>query len=115
MWQCKVYQANTEDDSWDVCWNCSSSRDLTEDEVAKAKQGFVAIVEAKQAVAQTKECVRCQGSLRFLGSMRLHEGTNWGFWFGNLGEAFIRHLKVDQYYCPSCGKVEFFVDPDEMD
>ena len=61
------------------------------------------------------ECVRCQTPLRYLGSKRLHEGTNWGFWLGELGEAFIKRLALDQFYCPNCGKVEFFMNPDHAD
>lgn len=114
MWECKVCQANTEDDSWEVCWNCSSSRNLSDDEIAKARQEIVVAVEVKQEQAQQMECIRCQSHLRYLGSRRIHEGTNWGFWFGDLGEAFINNLKLDQFYCPNCGKVEFFVNPDDM-
>ena len=47
MWQCQVCEAHTDDDSWEVCWNCSSSWDLSEEEVAKARQEFVVAVEVK--------------------------------------------------------------------
>ena len=54
-------------------------------------------------------CVRCSVALTFAGTKRFHEGTRWGA-LGDLGELFVNKEKFDVYFCPRCGKVEFFVD-----
>lgn len=49
--------------------------------------------------------------LRFLGTKRFHEGKRQlGFWLGNVGQLFVNREAFDVFACPTCGKVEFFVD-----
>ena len=40
---------------------------------------------------------------------RFHVGSNSApFVFGDFGELFVNKQTFDVYYCPVCGKVEFF-------
>jgi Zn finger protein HypA/HybF involved in hydrogenase expression len=54
-------------------------------------------------------CSSCAVSLTYAGTKKFHEGTRWGL-LGDLGELFVNKETFDVYYCPRCGKVEFFVD-----
>lgn len=54
-------------------------------------------------------CALCRVPLQYAGTKRFHEGTRWGV-LGELGELFVNKEKFDVYFCPRCGKVEFFVD-----
>ena len=67
--------------------------------------------ERKDDVSDTNpiSCSRCEKQLDFVGTKRLHEGTNWGV-LGELGELFVKRERFDVYVCPRCGRVEFFVD-----
>lgn len=57
----------------------------------------------------TPRCTSCNIALTFAGTKRFHEGTRWGV-LGEVGELFVNKEKFDVYYCPTCGKVDFFVD-----
>lgn len=54
-------------------------------------------------------CPRCDLALSYAGTKKFHEGTRWGI-LGDLGELFVNKEEFDVYFCPRCGKVEFFVD-----
>jgi hypothetical protein len=54
-------------------------------------------------------CPRCDTALQFVGTKKIHEGTNWGI-LGEIGELFVKRERFDVYVCPRCGRVEFFVD-----
>ncbi len=58
---------------------------------------------------KTISCPNCHVSLAYAGTKKFHEGTRWGL-LGDLGELFVNKETFDVYYCPRCGKVEFFVD-----
>jgi hypothetical protein len=58
---------------------------------------------------KTIACSSCQVTLQYAGTKKFHEGTRWGL-LGDLGELFVNKETFDVYYCPRCGKVEFFVD-----
>ena len=58
---------------------------------------------------QSPVCVRCEAELEFLGTKEFHEGTRWGI-FGDFTELFVNRERLDFYACPSCGRVEFFLD-----
>jgi ribosomal protein L37AE/L43A len=64
----------------------------------------------EEGQASELKCMRCFNSnMIFNGTERFHVGSNSApFLFGNLGELFVNKQIFDQYYCPSCGKVEFF-------
>jgi phage FluMu protein Com len=54
-------------------------------------------------------CARCEVVLTYAGTKKFHEGTRWGI-LGDLGELFVNKEQFAVYFCPRCGKVEFFVD-----
>jgi uncharacterized C2H2 Zn-finger protein/RNA polymerase subunit RPABC4/transcription elongation factor Spt4 len=55
-------------------------------------------------------CPRCNVELQYAGTKRLHEGTHlWGV-LGGLFEALEDREALDLFFCPRCGRVEFFVD-----
>jgi|GEM_PF-1983307 hypothetical protein len=54
------------------------------------------------------QCLRCGTLLAFAGTREFHEGTRWGF-LGDWGEIFVNKEAFDVYYCPHCGKIEFFL------
>lgn len=56
-------------------------------------------------------CPRCETPLGYVGTKKFHEGTRaWPFLLGELGELFVNRESFDVYMCPTCGRVEFFVD-----
>ncbi len=54
------------------------------------------------------QCLRCGTLLAFAGTREFHEGTRWGV-LGDWGELFVNKEAFDVYYCPNCGKIEFFL------
>ncbi len=54
-------------------------------------------------------CAICTVPLNYAGTKKFHEGTRWGI-LGDIGELFVNKETFDVYFCPQCGKVEFFVD-----
>lgn len=110
MWRCKVCGARVDDDTWETCWNCSTAKDISGDKLQDAKGNFQTLRDEKQEIAKNLKCVRCGNNLNFLGTRKLHEGPSWGFWLGNLGELFVNRMSLDQFYCPKCGKIEFFLE-----
>lgn len=54
-------------------------------------------------------CPHCKVMLAYAGTKKFHEGTRWGV-LGDIGELFVQKETFDVYYCPRCGKVDFFVD-----
>ena len=59
--------------------------------------------------SNTLACSGCQVGLQYAGTKRFREGTNWGI-LGEIGEFFEKSESFDIYYCPTCGRVELFVD-----
>ena len=59
--------------------------------------------------AQPIVCPRCESTLEYAGNRKFHEGARAGF-FGELGELFVNRESFDVYVCPTCGRVELFVD-----
>jgi Zn finger protein HypA/HybF involved in hydrogenase expression len=107
MWNCKVCNAEVEDDSWDVCWRCSTPRNLAGAALIERQR----TVQAKINPPSPVKCVRCGHSMKYGGTKKFHEGSRqWGFWMGDLGELFVHREHYDIYACPHCGKLEFFVD-----
>jgi len=99
MWDCKVCEVVIEDDSWDNCWKCSSSKDLPESEVE----------ERRQHIGKSMICLRCGSEMRYAGTKKFHEGTRLGV-LGDLGELFVDREVYDVYFCTNCGKVELYID-----
>lgn len=57
---------------------------------------------------QQIDCLRCKAPMSYNGNFRFHEGTRIGT-FGDLFELFTNRESFDLYFCPKCGKVEFFL------
>ena len=107
MWKCKVCDKETDDDSWEICWNCSSPNNISDEEVESLKEHVVVIGESSKKI----KCLRCEIPMTFGGTKKFHEGTRqWGFWLGDLGELFVNREEYNIYLCPKCGKVEMYVD-----
>jgi len=115
MWICKVCRFEIEDDSWKVCWNCGNEKDISDEKLKTAREELRNYQNQKQQIAETLQCVRCGSRLRFLGTKKFHEGASWGFWLGNLGELLVNRVALDQFFCPRCGKVEFFLEQNTLD
>jgi Zn finger protein HypA/HybF involved in hydrogenase expression len=122
------------DDNFEICWNCQY--DFKDGEVLKesnigiicpschaeidahyrycpyCKYDLKAVSEIDQhgvpGPVQQIDCLRCKTPMSFTGNMRFHEGTRIGA-LGNLFELFTNRESFDVYFCPKCGKVEFFL------
>jgi predicted nucleic-acid-binding Zn-ribbon protein len=101
-------------DRLDACWSCGTSIEGVEN------PDFVKVVDIPDeqlsaAVAETPAtilltCSRCHCELVCMGPKAFHEGRRWGA-LGNLSELRVNRERFDVYYCPTCGRVEFYVDP----
>ena len=101
MWSCPQCEATVDDDAWQACWGCGARRDQSPAEAAaeKAKRNDM------------RACLRCKTPLAFAGTRRFHHGGGrMDFWLSDLGELFVGRETYDVFFCPACGKVEFFVD-----
>lgn len=103
MWKCAVCDAEIEDDTWQQCWSCMTDRDMPAEEAQQLKKKLSAPIDSKV------QCLRCDYPMNHAGTRQFHEGSRWGA-LGDLGELFVNRETFDVYYCPKCGKVEFFVD-----
>ena len=122
MWKCNSCQESVED-SYDVCWNCGTSKDGVPDPTFRRVENARDMESGRPgrgnstspttrspaAVVDPIACPRCDEELEHLGTKRFHEGANWGI-LGELGEMFVKRERFDIYVCPRCGRVEFFVD-----
>jgi len=64
-----------------------------------------------EATMDPMSCARCETALQYVGTKRFHEGARgWAFFLGDLGEFFVNREHFDVYCCPTCGRVELFVD-----
>lgn len=118
MWQCLKCRERV-DDSFDLCWNCGTSRDGTEDPSFRRADSIDPESEAASAGAEESagrehagqtalNCLRCVRPLDFLGTKSLGDGPRWGF-LGMLPAPCVEKAWLDVYCCPKCGRAEFFV------
>ncbi len=122
------------DDHFELCWNCQynfSDGNVVNDsefvevcpvcnaEVnaylhfcpyckADLKSGTEAGSQGVPGPVKQIDCLRCKVPMSFSGNFRFHEGTRMGA-MGNLFELFTNRESFDLYFCPQCGKVEFFL------
>ncbi len=122
------------DDNFEICWNCqynfADSHVMNEAEFAVVCPQCQAEVDSKMqfcpyckhdlnsvveldkhgisGATKQIDCLRCKVPMLFNGNYRFHEGTRMGV-FGDLAELFTNRESFDLYYCPACGKVEFFL------
>lgn len=54
------------------------------------------------------ECLRCQAQMRFLKREKIQLGQT-GAFFGDWPNILAGSLDTEIYYCPRCGKMEFFM------
>lgn len=58
------------------------------------------------------DCLRCQISMISKGSLKFHDASQLGV-FGGLFEIMPSIESFDVYFCPQCGKVEFYIPRDK--
>lgn len=102
MWTCKICDHQVEDDTWETCWHCSRSRDLSEEEVAELRQSFEKKANAKLF------CLRCKRLLAHAGTRAFRDDDLMSIKV--LGFEMNRSDRYDIYICQNCGKAEFFID-----
>ena len=108
MWLCAKSREKVED-SFDVCWNCGTSKEGTEDPQFSPEPVAEAVELRMEPEVDPIVCPRCRCDLDYVGTKAFHEGTRWGA-LGDVAELFAHKEKFDVYCCPRCGRVEFFVD-----
>lgn len=100
MWNCKVCGSVVEDDSWDQCWKCSSSRNMSGAEVRGRKMNL----------ERGLSCLRCEAVMTYAGTRQFRDRGEVGGFLGGISDFFEERETFDVYYCPKCGKVEFYLD-----
>lgn len=124
MWRCAKCGERIEE-SFDNCWNCGTSKDGVEDPefLAEPPEDYepdpTVLEKVLGTLKEEKEeevrdtdpmvCARCFRRLEYAGTKRFHEGAKWAL-LGELGDFFVNRESFDVYFCPRCGKTEFFVD-----
>ena len=122
------------DDNFELCWNCqycfTDAQVLKDNEFKLICPGCNAEIDSNlhfcpyckhdlnsvikvdnhgvPGSVKQIECLRCKAPMSFNGNFRFHEGTRIGV-FGDLFELFTNRESFDLYFCPNCGKVEFFL------
>lgn len=122
------------DDHFDSCWSCQYSFEyhkvLKEGDIGLICPGCNAEIDPhlkfcpyckydlKSNISidrhgvpgpvQQIDCLRCKTPMSYNGNFRFHEGTRMGA-MGDLFELFTNRESFDLYFCPNCGKVEFFL------
>ncbi|MCB1093119.1 MAG: hypothetical protein KDL87_16390 [Verrucomicrobiae bacterium] len=99
MWTCRACGAVVDDDDWDACWKCSAPKNASAEEIETVRNRRSKVLT----------CHRCDSRLEYAGTKRFHEGSRLGV-FGDLAELFVKRESYDVYFCPTCGKVEFYID-----
>jgi len=125
------------EDNFDLCWNCQYS--FSEDRIVPKtefsvvcphcnnevdtsytfcpncmqKLGFNSVLTGSSDYSGNMniDCLRCKVHMMFKGTSRFHEGTRVGT-LGNFFELMVNRESFDLYFCPQCGKIEFFLPLD---
>lgn len=128
------------EDSFDLCWNCQYS--FSEKRIIQNPEFSEVCPHCKIEVDSSYEfcpncrhklglnclpsdptayegrlkidCLRCKTPMYFKGNSKFHEGTRIGA-LGNLFELMTNRESYDLYFCPKCGKIEFFLPANEPD
>jgi hypothetical protein len=108
FWTCTNCNEEVES-QFEVCWNCQRDRTGTippsfssleiEDRAEK---------ERLNAKEYDKYCLACQTLLEYAGTKRFHSGPSWGA-LGDWAELLIGQTALEMFFCPACGRVEFFM------
>jgi len=95
-----------------ICPACNAEIDASLNFCLFCKQDLNSIIELDKNLnpgpVKEIECLRCRIPMSYNGNVRFHEGTRMGA-FGDLFELFTNRESFDLYFCPKCGKVEFFL------
>ncbi len=59
-----------------------------------------------------RNCSACGGPLKYAGREKLQLGKT-GWFLGDLPNLLAGALQVHIYYCPGCGKIEFYANEDD--
>jgi hypothetical protein len=120
MWQCTKCRESIED-SFDVCWNCGTSREGVEDpSFQKAEDAEVAPAEERSEEAPNvseqgstslvTSCPNCFGTELY--SRRISSGSGEGIYLlPGLGR-FLHYAEFDVVLCAGCGLTRLFAEPD---
>lgn len=128
------------DDNFDICWNCQYS--LSEKRVIQKSEFNETCPHCNMEVDSTFEfcpncqhrlgiksvprentsyegplkidCLRCKIPMLFKGNNKFHEGTRIGA-LGDIFELLQNRESFDLYFCPQCGKIEFFLPYEDKD
>jgi len=107
MWRCSKCNEEVGDD-FNACWNCGTWQDGTVDpDFRKVPE---AVNDTPAEPTHPIACPRCDLSLTFIGTKKIHEGSRGWDAMGGFWELFKHRESFDVYMCPRCGRVEFFVD-----
>ncbi len=99
MKNCPNCQSEVED-NFEVCWNCQYS--FPENQIIEFSD------EDKKEIDRKINSLRCEIPMIDSGNFKFHEGFKIGI-FGDLFDWFQNRETFNLYYCPNCGKVEFFI------
>ena len=101
MWTCSYCKETTDDDSWEVCWKCNTSRNVSAPEALELKN------QIEQQRKKFQDCLRCGTRMQYGGVRKFHEGPRWGA-LGDITELFVNKESYVTYVCPNCGKIELY-------
>ncbi len=134
MWKCLKCREKL-NDSFDLCWNCGTLRDGTEDPTFQAvgessaepsDDGSVAEIhpsifatrsdesrESEAAVPREIKCRDCRIPATFLGQIALMKKSDSDFWafvaaFSDRDAANLETFPVDIFRCSKCGRLALF-------
>jgi len=105
FWTC--LNCNEEvDGRLDVCWNCQRDRTgavpPSFSNLEREDHGLGPLNE----VFKEKFCLACQNDLTYVGKRRFHSEPCAG---PILNELFGDMTELELFFCPACGRVEFFM------
>ena len=101
MWQCEKCREEV-DEPFDACWNCGAARDGTPDPDFLQ----VNVTPPQPKKPNPLQCLRCREDLDFVGTRTSKEVPG----LLDFARMFAWGTSFDIYVCPSCGRVELFID-----
>ena len=121
------------EDHYEICWNCQYS--FADKKILENKDFILVCPKCNEGISssfrycpncnydlkdslkkmgikpkgpQDIDCLRCKVKMEYQGNYKFHEGARYGVW-GNMMELLTNRESFDLYFCPDCGKVEFFL------
>jgi len=105
FWTC--LNCNEEIESkFEVCWNCQHDRTgVVPPNFSDLEIQDYALKAPLNAITAEKFCLACQNNLMYVGTKRFHSGPYAGpLWTELLSPSTV----LEMFFCPACGRVEFF-------